>query len=331
MFKVIANILLAGLAIALTIFTAARTLHLLSEWLPVDQETYKWLGLAAFEGGLYFWAFYFVVGGKGAIQRGVAFMMIVVCFVSVAVATVVDLVLVGAQDGKLPPIPMEQKQAIVIFVGVVIVLNVAAFLAAKLTHPDKLKEMAMQDAEDHIHAVNIAMIRQAAPSVASQAAPIMTDRWVADTWARMVPNAARPADGTVYGSVSYQQTAQLPASSPAPQLPAPRPSQRPDRVVVPESVAADDKPGIVDQIKQLFAGLGKKDSEDGSAGAAVPVVPAPAPTPMAAAASVPVAAAPGSGSRGSVTDRRKQRRDRMRAAASSQQQGGQAPANSFRP
>lgn len=192
MFKVIANILLAALAIGLTIFTGSRTLDLLQQWLPANQENMKYLGLAAFEGGLYFWAFYFVVGAKGAIQRGTAFMMIVISFIAVALATVADLMLVGAEDGKLPPINIDEKQAIVVFVGIVITLNVAAFLAAKLTHPDKLKEMAVQDAEDHIHAVNLAMIRAAAPNVAAHAAPIMTDRWVSETWGRMLPGTTRP-------------------------------------------------------------------------------------------------------------------------------------------
>lgn len=189
MWKILANMLLGALAIGLTFFTASRTLDLLAQWLPVNQQIMQYLGLAAFEGGLYFWAFYFVVAAKGQIQRALAFLMVVICFVSVAVATVTDLLLVGAQDGRLPAIPATQQQALVIFVGLVIVANVAAFLGAKLTHPDKLREMAVQDANDQIIAMELEMIRRMAPTVAMQMAPVKVDQWVNETWESMLPGA----------------------------------------------------------------------------------------------------------------------------------------------
>jgi hypothetical protein len=221
MWKFIANLLLAALAIGLTFFTASRTLDLLAQWLPANQQIMQWLGLAAFEGGLYFWAFYFVTAAKGAAQRGIAGIMVVACFVSVAVATVADLLLVGAESGKLPSIPADQKQAIVVFVGVVIVLNVAAFLGAKLTHPDKLKEMAVQDAEDQIGAMELRLIRKIAPSVAMQMAPIKAEQWVNDTWAQMLPGTGRPV-GMIESSVQYQSDSTPPPTTPTPAGSAPQ-------------------------------------------------------------------------------------------------------------
>lgn len=217
MWKFLANLLLAGLAIGLTFFTGSRTLDLLAQWLPANQQIMQYLGLAAFEGGLYFWALFFVTAAKGAAQRGIAVGMIVVCFIAVATATVADLLLVGSESGKLPSIQGEQKQAIVVFVGIVIVLNVAAFLGAKLSHPDKLKEIAIQDAEDHISDMELKLIRRLAPGVATQMAPLKAEQWVNETWERMFPGSeqARTIEGSIQrASLSSSATASTPTPPP---------------------------------------------------------------------------------------------------------------------
>lgn len=244
MWKILANMLLGALAIGLMFFTASRTLDLLAQWLPVNQQIMQYLGLAAFEGGLYFWAFYFVVAAKGQIQRALAFLMIVICFVSVAVATVTDLLLVGAQDGRLPAIPATQQQALVIFVGLVIVANVAAFLAAKLSHPDKLREMAVQDANDQIIAMELEMIRRMAPTVAMQMAPVKVDQWVNETWESMLPGA-RPRQAPQ--QIEAQAVEALPVTpvslaQTAPQL-------------------ANSKPGILSKVAHVVAGMWSEPKE----------------------------------------------------------------------
>jgi hypothetical protein len=188
--KVIANILLGALTIALTIFTASRTLDLLSQWLPVQQGIYVWLGLAAFEGGFLMWCLFFANAAKGSIQRGVALLMVVFCFLGIAVATISDLVLTGAKDGKLPPINENLQEAIVVFIGLVIVINVAAFAATKLISPDKLQQWARQDAEDKIFEEEHKAIRELAPYVAANMAPMRAQQWAQQTWDRLLPSTA---------------------------------------------------------------------------------------------------------------------------------------------
>src|SRR5690242_16505352 len=75
--KFISNLFLGALAIGLSIFTGSRTLDLLAWALPANQVIYQWLGLAAFEGGMYFWSFYFVYGAKGTPQRSISVVMAV--------------------------------------------------------------------------------------------------------------------------------------------------------------------------------------------------------------------------------------------------------------
>jgi len=204
--KFISNLFLGAMAIGLTIFTATRTLDLLSQWLPVNQQIMQWLGLIAFEGGFYFWAFYFSAAAKGDAQRGIALVMTVICFIGISVATIMDLVLVGASDGKLPPIPMNLKFTIVVFVGVIIVLNVAAFMAAKLFDVDRLKIAAEQSAEDMIHAAGLQAIHKIGPQIATAAAPQIAEEWAQQTWQKILPGAARPTQ-----FIETQYASSLPA------------------------------------------------------------------------------------------------------------------------
>jgi hypothetical protein len=295
LFKFISNVLLGALAIALTIFTASRTLDLLGQWLPAGQDIYKWLALAAFEGGFYFWALYLSTSAKGAAQRGIALMALFVSFVGIAVATIMDLVMTGAKEGKLPDIPMESRQALVIMIGIVIVLHVAAFMAAKLTGPDKLKEWAYQDAEDYIESENLAMVRRATPRLAAQAAPLMTEKWVGETWNKMLPNAARPL-GVVESSQQYYLNGPAPVELPpasrmsrhnADQFPVMAPAQLAQVASAPAPRReAPEKRSLIDSAKGLL-GLGEKEKATPAPAPARTVVkieeepqPAPAPEPQ---------------------------------------------------
>lgn len=217
--KVIANILLGSLTIALTIFTASRTLDLLSQWLPVSQAIYVWLGLAAFEGGFILWCLFFASAAKGSVQRSVSFLMIIFCFLGIAVATISDLVLTGAKDGRLPAINANLQQAIVVFIGIVIVVNVGAFAAAKLISPEKLRQWARQDAQDKIFEEEHKAIREMAPRIAAQMAPIQARQWAESMWGQLLPGMQVQEMGT------YPQTGQIAVASESEvsTAPAPRP------------------------------------------------------------------------------------------------------------
>jgi hypothetical protein len=281
--KVIVNIFLGALAVGLTIFTGARTLDLLGQWLPLNQQIMQYLGLAAFEAGFYFWAGYYAFGAKGAPQRAISLIMIVLSFVGIAIATVTDLLLDGANTGKLPDLPVQQKEAIVVFIGVIIVLHVAAFMAVKLLDPERMKAAAVQDAEDQIHAAELELIRKVAPHVASQAAPIMAERWVAETWQKLLPGTVSPMK-TVTGSVASSMP---PVAAPAP----PR--------------------GILGKVAGLFGG-GQQQAPASLAQTATVQQPANVP-PTPANKQLRPAGATTTTTRPSVADaRRKHRQDRLR-------------------
>lgn len=226
--KTVSNILLGALAIALMVFTGSRTLDLLAWALPVNQQIYQWLGLCAFEGGMLFWSFYFIKGAKGAPQRSVSAMMACFSIIAVSIATVGDLNLDAAQQGKIAQLPPTAGQALVIFLGVVIVVNVAAYMACHLLSVENMRQMKEQDAEDKIYDAGLRAITALAPSIASDAAPHVAEAWANRTWQRVVPG------------VPHQTRYIGPARSEQQSIDTPRQASNPDAVT--------NRPGKVEQV-----------------------------------------------------------------------------------
>jgi hypothetical protein len=284
--KFISNLFLGVLAVGLSIFTASRTLDLLTWALPAGQTIYTWLGLAAFEGGMYFWAFFFISGAKGTPQRSISLLMAVFSVIAVCVATVVDLSLGASEAGKLPALSPSVQQSMIIFVGIVIALNVAAFLACHLMAPEKLREIKSGQAEDRIFAEGLRAIEALAPTMAAEAAPHLAADWATRTWQQIVPGVPRR---TEYLGPAPAAVPALPAGSPEPlplQSPT-RPAPAQPAPVVPSQAPAKPR-------KLLgFIPLGGGSGESAPATLAqtgTVEAPAPAPAPVVVPASAPAPA-----------------------------------------
>lgn len=224
MLKWISSLFLGALAVGLSIYTGSRTLDLLGWILPADQQLVQYLGLAAFELGMYFWCFYFVAGAKGIPQRSIAVVMACFSIIAVSVCTIADTLLGAAKAGKVRPFTADQSQALITFVSIVIVANVAAFLACKLLSIDNLRKMREQNAEDTIHEAGLNAITQIAPHIASQAAPYLAQEWAHRTWQHLVPGG-----GQMYFLPAVQQPAALP--QPANSAPVAQSSPAPEQIV----------------------------------------------------------------------------------------------------
>ena len=209
--KWISGIFLGALAIGLSIFTGSRTLDLLAWALPTGQQIYQWLGLCAFEGGMLFWSFYFVAGAKGTPQRSISAIMAGFSIIAVSVCTVADLSLDAGQKGEIAKLSPDAAQSIIIFVGVVIVVNVAAYLCCHLFSVDNLRRMKEQEAEDKIYEAGLKAIAGLAPSIAADAAPYLAEEWANRTWQRIVPGVRH-------------ETRYLPPAKPAAAISAPAPA-----------------------------------------------------------------------------------------------------------
>lgn len=210
--KFVSGLFLGALALALMVYTGSRTLDLMGWMLPANQQIYQYLALAAFDGGMVFWAWYFIAGAKGTYQRGISLVMACFDIIAVAVCTVADGTLNAAQKGEIAQIGHDQAQAIVIFVNAVIVISVAAFLACKMLSVENLRKIKEQDAEDQIYNAGLKAISALAPSIASDAAPYLAEEWANRTWQRIVPGVRHE---TRYIGQSSPQRAPLPAAQPA--------------------------------------------------------------------------------------------------------------------
>lgn len=283
--KFISNLFLGALALGLSIFTGSRTLDLLAWALPAGQIVYQWLGLAAFELGMYFWSFYFINGAKGTPQRSISVIMAVFSIVAVAIATVADLSLDAGQSGKVAPLSPSMQQAMIIFLGVTISLNVAAFLACKLLSIDNLRSIKEGQAEDLIYDQGLRAVSALAPSIAADAAPHLAADWSNRVWQKIVPGVQRQ---TQFLGPAPSQAQALPAPAPVPAA-APAPAQpapvAPTGPVVPSQAPARRKLlGFI----PLGGGSGAPAPASFAQTGTLPAQPAPAPA-QPAAAPAPVA------------------------------------------
>lgn len=208
--KFISGLFLGALALGLSIFTGSRTLDLLAWALPATQQIYQWLGLCAFEGGMLFWSYYFIMGAKGTPQRSISICMAVFSIVAVSVCTIAALSLDASQKGGIAKLSPDAAQAIIIFVGVVIVVNVAAYLCCHLFSVENLRRMKEQEAEDKIYEAGLRAISGLAPAIAADAAPHLATEWANRTWQRIVPGVAHQT----YYLPNQQQTPAIAAPAP---------------------------------------------------------------------------------------------------------------------
>jgi hypothetical protein len=267
MAKSLTFILVALMALALLIFTASRTLDLLQLLLPVNQSVFAYLGLVAFDGGLLGWSLWFAYGARGQYQRAIALLMVVLSLVAIGLSTIADLMLSASAKGLVDALSEQQRLAILLAVGGIVFLNVAAFFFTHITDPERLRAMATENAKDQIHAETLRQIGQVAPIVAAQVAPQLTADWVRQTVQALIPTA-QPALPTP------PPPAQTVDADPPPQAtPAPTPTR------APASAPAAPPPPAPARVLAVSTGSGFKRFNPFTWFGAKPQAPAPAPTP----------------------------------------------------
>ncbi len=179
------SILIGLMELALLAFTASRTLDLLQQLLPQSQSIFAFLGLVAFDGGLVGWSLYFVYGARGSYQRAITLLMIVVSLVAIGISVIADLIISASDRGLVDAMPEQARLAVLVAVGVIVFVNVAAFFLAFITEPERLRQMAVESAKDKIHARSLALISEKAAQIAPDIAAQQAEAWVEDTYAQM--------------------------------------------------------------------------------------------------------------------------------------------------
>lgn len=184
--KGVTNIIIVGLKLILLVFTASRTLDLFQSVLPASQGIYAYFGLAAIDGGVIGWSYFYSHGARG-FQRSIAFIMAIVSLLAVGITTVGDLLINASSKGIINQVDETTRLALLVAIGVVIVGNIAAGFMVNITEPERAKAIAMEDAHAAIHAETLRQIHAATPQVAAQVAPELTKDWVRQTAHTLVP------------------------------------------------------------------------------------------------------------------------------------------------
>lgn len=183
------------MSLVLLVFTASRTLDLLQTFLPSGQQSaFAYLGLVAFDGGLVGWSLFFAYGARGAYQRAIALLMVIISLAAVGISTIADLYLGASNKGLLTSLSEGQRLAVLLICGAVIVANIVAFFLVHISEPERLRAMATESARDTIHAETLRQIQKAAPQVAAEIAPELARQWVEETYRAML-GAGAPARG----------------------------------------------------------------------------------------------------------------------------------------
>ncbi len=221
MAKSLTFILVALMALALMLFTASRTLDLLQLLLPANQSVFAYLGLVAFDGGLLGWSMFFAYGARGAYQRAIALLMVIMSLIAIGVSTIADLMLSASAKGLVDALSEQQRLAILLAVGAIVFINVAAFFLTHITEPDRLRHMAVEGARDKIQARTLQLISQKADVHANDMADQLSEQWVSEAYAQLgLSKRVQPpaiAVPVINAAPATSMPAQLPAAAPAPQ------------------------------------------------------------------------------------------------------------------
>lgn len=203
-----------GLCLALLVFTSFRTVHFLGETLPADQQVIKYLGLAAFDGGILIWLFVGRYHAKGW-QRAIAFIMVFVCMAGVCVCTWADTFMVSSQNG-LVRLPEGIEETALYGVLGVILFNVVMVVIYDMASPEHIRQWKTETAHDKIEEQTLRQIDQGSVLIAPDIAQQLARQWQAETYQNLMlpipeelPQLAAPQKKTgfwqkVTGDVSEQ-------------------------------------------------------------------------------------------------------------------------------
>lgn len=182
--KNLSLLLVTSLGLALLIYSAARSLDFIGMTLPPDKQVLAWFGLAALDGGLVLWLLHYLYSARGAWQRGIALLMVVIDFLGAAAMFTLDTLYRTGEAGITTALSAPAIRGAVLALSGVIALNIAATVANHILDPDSRRQAAAQEAEDEIEEAAIKTISEHAPALAAELAPTLAADYLARTRAR---------------------------------------------------------------------------------------------------------------------------------------------------
>lgn len=184
MIKKIGVLLVTALGGLLLVYSATRSLDFIELTLPEDRKILAYFGLAALDGGLVAWLLSYMNGSRGAWQRAISILMVIVDTGGAIAMFTFDTLYNTGKNGMTAAMTPEEMTNAVLALSGIIALNIVATIAHHITEPDKLREQAEEEAFAKVEDATLKQISKNADSLAAQLAPIMAADWQAQTQAR---------------------------------------------------------------------------------------------------------------------------------------------------
>jgi hypothetical protein len=184
MIKKIGVLLVTVLGGALLVYSATRSLDFIGLTLPADKQVLAYFGLAALDGGLVAWLLSYLNGSRGAWQRAISILMVIVDTLGAIGMFTMDTLYNTGKSGITKAMTPEQMTNAVLMLSGIIALNIIATIAHHITDPDKLREQAEEEAFAKVEDATLKQISKNADSLAAQLAPVMAADWQTQTQAK---------------------------------------------------------------------------------------------------------------------------------------------------
>jgi hypothetical protein len=160
--------------------------------LPASQQVIGYLALVAFDGGLVGWTLFYLHGARGAWQRSISALMIVVSLTGVLIAFGADTFYQSAARGTIAEVDPGMVEGAIWGMVAIIGTNVAAVTAVHLTDPEARRLQAEEEARDKITEAALRQIASNSESLAAELAPRLGEAWLIDMRARYANGLPSP-------------------------------------------------------------------------------------------------------------------------------------------
>ena len=163
--------LLYAMGLVLLLYTAYRTVSLVSQTLPTEAALLSIAAVVAFDGGIIAWLFYFTRGAKSNQQVAIAGGMIFVDFIGVAILFISHTLLNERLYAQNPD-TLRNLGVLAIWTLVIGTLaNVGALLLSHAFDPDEIMIRARRDVEAEISKKAVELVEAESAKLAGQVAP----------------------------------------------------------------------------------------------------------------------------------------------------------------
>lgn len=211
----IGSMLATGIGLVLLGYTAYRSWDFVAMTLPPDKQVVAYFALAALDGGIIAWLLSYLYGSRGAWQRSIALIMVIVDFAGAVLMFSLDTLYTAGEAGLVAALDPNTMRTAMLALSGVIAANIGATIAHHMLDPEQLRRQAEEAAQDKIEEASLKLIDQNAQQLAAQIAPQVASSWRDGIVAEYGHRLKKPRD-----------VKQLPAELPTQPEEEPNPTRR---------------------------------------------------------------------------------------------------------